>query len=263
MRVKRMIILENVHKHFQGDVHALHDINLRIKRGEFVFLTGHSGAGKSTLLKLLAMLVKPSTGQIWVDGKLLSSIPKRKIPFYRRRIGVIFQNPLLLDDYTVHENVAIPLIISGFSRHDIPRRVRAALDKVGLLKKEKAKPSHLSAGELQRLGIARAIVHKPLILLADEPTGDLDPALSLEIMQLFTRFQQVGVTVLIATHDAEILQKMPYRTLTLAHGNLIVDKPNGIILNTSNFEQQKAAISTDSSLSNPDFDLEVEQSLHG
>jgi cell division transport system ATP-binding protein len=216
-----MIKFEQVSKQFNNGTEALLDINFEVGQSELVFLSGHSGAGKSTLLKLIGMLEKPTSGRIFVAGQNLADIPTRKIPYYRRRIGMIFQNPLLLSQYTVYENVLIPLIVAGFDKNDMAKRVRAALDKVGLLKKEKLKASELSSGESQRVAIARAIVHKPILLLADEPTGNLDPALALEIMELFARFQQVGVTVLIATHDQGIIQKMPYRTLHLKQGKVI------------------------------------------
>lgn len=216
-----MIKFEQVSKQFNNGTEALLDVNFEVNQSELVFLSGHSGAGKSTLLRLIGMLEKPSSGQIVVAGQNLAHIPTRKIPYYRRRIGMIFQNPLLLAQYTVYENVLIPLIVAGFDKNDMAKRVRAALDKVGLLKKEKLKAAELSSGEAQRVAIARAIVHKPILLLADEPTGNLDPALALEIMQLFSRFQQVGVTVLIATHDQGIIQKMPYRTLHLKQGKVI------------------------------------------
>lgn len=216
-----MIKFEQVSKQFNNGTEALLDINFEVAQSELVFLSGHSGAGKSTLLRLMGMLEKPTSGRIFVAGQNLAQIPMRKIPYYRRRIGMIFQNPLLLAQYTVYENVLIPLIVAGFDKNDMAKRVRAALDKVGLLKKEKVKAAELSSGEAQRVAIARAIVHKPILLLADEPTGNLDPALALEIMQLFSRFQQVGVTVLIATHDQGIIQKMPYRTLHLKQGKVI------------------------------------------
>lgn len=216
-----MIKFEQVSKQFSNGTDALLDVNFEIASSELVFLSGHSGAGKSTLLKLIGLLEKPTSGKISVAEQNLASISSRNIPYYRRRIGMIFQNPLLLSQYTVYENVLIPLIVAGFDKQEMPKRVRAALDKVGLLKKEKRPASELSSGECQRVAIARAIVHKPLLLLADEPTGNLDPALSLEIMQLFSRFQQVGVTIVIATHDQHILQKMPYRRLHLNQGKLI------------------------------------------
>jgi cell division transport system ATP-binding protein len=217
-----MITLEQVNKRYPNGHEALSQISFQIESGEMVFLTGHSGAGKSTLLKLIALIDRPTSGQIHVGDKLLNAITPKQTAYYRRRIGIIFQNPKLLDNYTVFENVAIPLIIAGFSRFDIQRRVRAALDRVGLLSKEQLKPIYLSQGEQQRVGIARAVVHKPELLLADEPTGNLDPALSFEIMALFERFHQVGVTVLIATHDIDLLKRFSkHRTLHLEQGKLV------------------------------------------
>lgn len=217
-----MITLDQVDKRYPNGHEALSQISLEIDQGEMVFLTGHSGAGKSTLLKLIALIDRPSSGQILVGGKLLNAISPRQTAYYRRRIGIIFQNPKLLDNYTVFENVAIPLIIAGFNRFDIQRRVRAALDRVGLLSKENLKPIYLSQGEQQRVGIARAVVHKPELLLADEPTGNLDPTLAFEIMSLFERFHQVGVTVLIATHDIGLLKRFAkHRVLHLEQGKLV------------------------------------------
>jgi len=187
------------------------------------FLTGHSGAGKSTLLKLIALLERPSRGQVFVNGQNLAKIGRRRIPFFRRNIGIIFQDHQLLFDRTVFDNVALPLIIAGLPRREISKRVRASLDKVGLLKKEKVYPITLSGGEQQRVGIARAVVNKPPLLLADEPTGNLDPELSREIMRIFEDFSQVGVTVLIASHDLDLISQLPYRQLILKAGQLSSD----------------------------------------
>ncbi len=187
------------------------------------FLTGHSGAGKSTLLKLLMLMERPSQGQLFVNGQNLSRMGRRYIPYHRRQIGVVFQDHQLLFDRTVFDNVALPLQISGYSASEIGRRVRAALDKVGLLPLEKQNPITLSGGEQQRVGIARAVVNKPVLLLADEPTGNLDPALSAEIMTLFRQFNEVGVTVLIATHDIDLVRRLQQRVLTLGDGKLIHD----------------------------------------
>ena len=184
------------------------------------FLTGHSGAGKSTLLKLIMLMERPSGGQLRVNGKNLNRLHKSQIPYYRRRVGVVFQNHQLLFDRTVFDNVALPMQVSGAQHRDIERRVRAALDKVGLLNKEKLNPVQLSGGEQQRIGIARAVVHTPRILLADEPTGNLDPSLSAEIMTLFEDFRNVGVSVLVATHDIALISSMGERVLTLDHGRL-------------------------------------------
>ena len=185
------------------------------------FLTGHSGAGKSTLLKLIMLMERPTKGRIIVGGQNLERFPRRRIPYFRRHIGVVFQNHHLLFDRTVYDNVALPLEIAGVNPRDIGRRVRAALDKVGLLKKEKVKPVALSGGEQQRVGIARAVVNKPAVLLADEPTGNLDPDLSQDIMKLFRQFSQVGVTVLIASHNLALILPMKCRVLQLNQGQLV------------------------------------------
>ena len=215
-----MIHFDNISKRYPGGHQALGQINLRLPKGEMAFLTGHSGAGKSTLLKLIAMIERPSRGQIFLDGVNLNNISNKKVPYIRRNIGIIFQNHHLLYDRPVFDNVAMPLIIQGYRRQEIHKRVRAALNQVGLLNKEKVDPITLSGGEQQRVGIARAIVHKPLLLLADEPTGNLDPELSREIMQLFARFNQVGTTVLIASHDLDLIQEMGSPTISLVDGNI-------------------------------------------
>ena len=216
-----MIALENVSKRYPGGFEALNQVSLRIARGEMAFLTGHSGAGKSTLLKLIMLMERPNQGQVIVGGQNLNRIPKRQIPYYRRHVGVVFQNHHLLFDRTVFDNVALPLSIAGVSPRDIGRRVRAALDKVGLLKKERLYPIALSGGEQQRVGIARAIVNKPPLLLADEPTGNLDPELSADIMKLFEQLNQVGVTMLIASHDQALISHMRHRVIRLEQGRLL------------------------------------------
>lgn len=216
-----MIEFRQVTKRYDRDHTALRQVNFRLGRGELAFLTGHSGAGKSTLLKLIMVMERPSAGEVVVGGQVLNSLPRRQIPYIRRHVGVVFQNHQLLFDRTVFDNVAMPLEVMGASPRDVGRRVRAALDKVGLLKKEKMNPLQLSGGEQQRVGIARAVVNKPPLLLADEPTGNLDPELSADIMNLFAQFSQVGVTVLIASHDLALINEMDRRTLTLDHGNLI------------------------------------------
>lgn len=216
-----MLQFNNVGKRYPGGHEALSRITFQLGHGEMAFLTGHSGAGKSTLLKLIALIERPSNGQIIVNRKNLARIGRRGIPYLRREIGVIFQNHKLLYDRTVFDNVALPLVIAGHNHGEIQRRVRAALDKVGLLDREKQFPITLSGGEQQRVGIARAVVNKPPVLLADEPTGNLDPDLSHEIMNLFEQFNQVGVTVLIATHDIDLISTMRYRRIILEHGHLI------------------------------------------
>ncbi len=216
-----MIRFEDVHKRYPGGFEALRGVSFDIPRGEMLFLTGHSGAGKSTLLKLIMMMERPSSGQVVVDGQNLARLGRRGIPGLRRKVGVVFQNHQLLHDRSVFDNVALPLQIAGYHPREVGRRVRAALDKVGLLSRERAQPVTLSGGEQQRVGIARAVVNKPTLLLADEPTGNLDPGLSAEIMQLFEQFNQVGVTVLIASHDLALIARLPHRMLSLRQGELV------------------------------------------
>ena len=216
-----MIEFDRVSKRYDGGFEALKQVSFSIPRGEMAFLTGRSGAGKSTLLKLIMMMERPSSGDIAVNGHHLNRLPSGRIPQLRREIGVVFQNHQLLFDRSVFDNVALPLVILGYQPREIGRRVRAALDKVGLLSKEKNNPVTLSGGEQQRVGIARAVVHRPPILLADEPTGNLDPELATEIMRLFAEFNQVGVTVLIASHDLGLIARLPYRMLTLRDGEMV------------------------------------------
>ncbi|WP_028468494.1 cell division ATP-binding protein FtsE [Neptunomonas japonica] len=218
-----MIQFEHVSKHYDEGYDALKDVSFTLNTGELAFLTGHSGAGKSTLLKLVMLMEQPTAGHIQVGDQVLGKLSRHDIPFLRRSIGVVFQNHQLLFDRSVFENVALPLQICGYSPADAARRVRAALDKVGLLNREKMNPRALSSGEQQRVGIARAIVHKPKVLLADEPTGNLDPQLSEEIMRLFEQFNRVGTTVLIASHDLSLIRSMRHRMLTLKSGRLIAD----------------------------------------
>ena len=212
-----MIQFLNVAKQYH-QLTVLSNITFLMKPGEMVFLTGPSGAGKSTVLKLASQMEKPTRGHIQINQYHLSKLHKRHTPQLRRHLGIIHQNPQLIQNKTVFDNVALPLEIQGYHYPEMKRRVQAALDKVGLLSKEKCFPLSLSCGEQQRVGIARAIVHKPEILLADEPTGNLDPGLSLEILRLFEAFHAVGVTVLIATHDLSLIAQMPYRLLTLQNG---------------------------------------------
>ena len=215
-----MIQFSNVSKRYPGGHDALRQVSFHVEKGDMNFLLGHSGAGKSTLLRLITMIERPNSGQIVVDEQNLARISRRKIPMLRRKIGVIFQDHKLLYDRTVFDNVALPLIVAGAGRNDVNKRVRAALDKVGLLRKEKVYPITLSGGEQQRVGIARAVVNRPLVLLADEPTGNLDAELSDEIMDLFVEFNRVGVTVLVATHDLRQVQRLKRVVLHLAHGRL-------------------------------------------
>ncbi len=213
-----MIRFDKASKVYTGGGEALKQLDLHVPQGQMAFLTGHSGAGKSTLLRLIALMERQSSGQIIIDGQNLDRIGLTERPYYRRKIGFIFQDHRLLSDRTVFDNVALPLVIAGLPRTEIVRRVRAALDKVGLLNKEKRYPAMLSSGEQQRVGIARAVVHRPPLLLADEPTGNLDPDLSREIMTLFHQFNQVGVTVLIATHDLALISTLGHRIISLHEG---------------------------------------------
>ena len=216
-----MIRFDNVSKRYENGGDALRSLSFEVDRGEMVFLTGASGAGKSTLLRLIALIERPTRGQVIVDGRNVDRLKGRQIPRHRRQLGVVFQDNKLLLDRSAYDNVALPLVIAGVSDRDIPRRVRAALDQVGLLKKEKQTPRALSTGEQQRVGIARAVVSRPSLLIADEPTGNLDPWLSLEIMKLFSRFNEIGVTMLIATHDLNLLDRLQGRRMQLANGELV------------------------------------------
>lgn len=219
-----IITFEHVGKRYGGRFEALADLNFTIEPGEMVFLTGHSGAGKSSVLKLLTCLERPSRGRIEVGGRDLAAMRAARIPFYRRQIGVVFQDHQLLFDRNVFDNVAMPLVIQGMHPRDAARRVRAALDKVGLLHRERALPIELSGGEQQRVGIARAVVNKPALLLADEPTGNLDPQLSTDIMRLFEDFNRIGTTVLLASHDLALIARLRHRIMQLRDGRLISDR---------------------------------------
>lgn len=216
-----MIRFERVSKRYPNGREALRDVTLQIGAGEFVFLTGRSGAGKSSILKLIALLERATRGSVTVNGQDTGSLPARAIPAFRRRLGVVFQDHQLLMDRPVYDNVALPLIVSDTPFRDIDKRVRAALDQVGLLQYERALPLELSIGEQQRVGIARAVVARPTILIADEPTGNLDHALARDVMQLFKRFQEVGVTVLIATHDLTLVHEFGQREIHIADGQVI------------------------------------------
>jgi cell division transport system ATP-binding protein len=215
-----MISFSRVCKRYPGGLEALRNVSFGISAGEMVFITGPSGAGKSTALKLMAAIERASSGSVLVNGQNVGALSRRGIPFLRRNLGLIFQDQKLLFDRTVFENVLLPLNIVGYEAREAARRVRAALDKVGLLAKEKARPIALSGGEQQRLAIARAIVHRPAILLADEPTGNLDAAYAGELGELFRSFNQVGVTVVIATHDERFAARLKPRVITLKNGAL-------------------------------------------
>ncbi|MBN1237543.1 MAG: cell division ATP-binding protein FtsE [Gammaproteobacteria bacterium] len=222
-----MIRFEHVHKRYPNGKDALRGISFSLERGEMAFLTGPSGAGKSTLLKLITLIEKPSRGTVLVNNQNTSRVSRRRIPRFRQRIGVVFQDHKLLYDRSVFDNVALPLVIGGLGPREIARRVRAALDQVGLLGRERHAPITLSTGEQQRVGIARAVASRPDVVVADEPTGNLDPELSLEIMRLFERFNEVGVTMLIATHDLDLISRMSHRRLRIVDGQVAADVPAG------------------------------------
>jgi len=224
-----LIRIEDVTKRFPGGHDALKGLSLNVEKGEMVFVTGHSGAGKSTLLRLIALIDRPTNGQVIVDGQNLRHVTRRKIPAYRRQIGMVFQDHKLLYDRPVFDNVALPLVIAGVGHRDAARKVRAALDQVSLLNKEKQFPETLSSGEQQRVGIARAIVSRPKLLIADEPTSNLDPDLSLEVMRIFRRFNEVGVTLLIASHDIALIDQLGCRRIALANGSLQVEEEEDVV----------------------------------
>ncbi len=215
-----MIRFDGVSKRYEGGHDALRQVSFELADKEMAFLTGHSGAGKSTLLKLIAMIERPTRGSILINDRNTAKIGRWRVPYFRREIGIVFQNNRLLMDRTVFDNVSLPLVVSGVQHRELGRRVRAALDKVGLLDREKKYPITLSGGEQQRVGIARAVVNKPPLLIADEPTGNLDDALSTEIIDLLADFNHHGVTVLIATHDLQQVRRLGCRTLNLVNGQL-------------------------------------------
>ena len=216
-----MILFERVTKRYPNGREALSGASFQVDTGEMVFLTGRSGAGKSTVLKLMALLERPTRGTVIVGGKNLGTLSSGRIPAYRRTLGVVFQEHRLLSDRPVFDNVALPLIVAGASYRDTGKRVRAALDQVGLLDKERLLPNELSVGEQQRVGIARAVVGRPAVLIADEPTGNLDPGLALEVMRIFKRFQDAGVTVVVATHDLHVVHDFNQRNIVLADGAVV------------------------------------------
>ena len=215
-----MIRFDRVSKRYPNGRDALREVSLQVEPGEFVFLTGRSGAGKSSILKLVGLLERPTRGTVTVNGQDTASLPARAIPAYRRRLGMVFQDHQLLMDRPVYDNVALPLVVADAPFRDIDKRVRAALDQVGLLEQVRALPSELSVGEQQRVGIARAVVGKPVVLIADEPTGNLDRGLALDVMRLFRRFQVVGVTVLVATHDLSLVEEFGQRSIHIDDGKV-------------------------------------------
>lgn len=222
------IEFQRVTRRFDNGQEALKELSVSFAAGSMTFLTGHSGAGKSTFLKLLLCLDRPTRGQILVNGVNVGQLPARRLAYYRQHLGAVFQDHHLLAERTVYDNVALPLRVTGYRERDVARRVRAALTRVGLLSKEHLFPRYLSTGEQQRVGIARAVVSRPKILLADEPTGNLDPELSRDIMQLFEQFQQIGTTVIVASHDRDLIESMGMRIIELAHGSMVGDLPGAV-----------------------------------
>jgi cell division transport system ATP-binding protein len=219
-----MISFDNVAKRYPNGREALAGVSFQLEPGEFVFLTGRSGAGKSSVLKLIALLERPSRGTVTVNGQNTGKLKSGKIPAFRRAIGVVFQDHKLLVDRPIYDNVALPLIVAGTPLKEVDRRVRAALDQVGLLGRERSSPLELSVGEQQRVGIARAVISKPQLLIADEPTGNLDPALAVDVMKVFKRFQEVGVTVIIASHDPHLVDQFGQREIVLDAGRIASDQ---------------------------------------
>jgi cell division transport system ATP-binding protein len=219
-----MIRFDQVFKRYPNGREALAGVSFNIESGALTFLTGHSGAGKSSILKLIALIERPSRGQVIVNSQNTSGVKPRGIAHFRRQIGVVFQDHKLLHDRPVADNVALPLVIAGVPRREIDKRVRAALDQVGLLGREKSLPLELSTGEQQRVGIARAVVAKPMLLIADEPTGNLDPELALEVMKLFKRFSEVGVTVVVASHDVHLIDQVGARRIVLSAGRVVSEE---------------------------------------
>jgi len=216
-----MIRFDQVFKRYPNGREALAGVTFNIESGALTFLTGHSGAGKSSILKLIALIERPTRGRVYVNSQNTSGVKPRGIPHFRRQLGVVFQDHKLLHDRPVADNVALPLVIAGLPKREIDKRVRAALDQVGLLGREKSLPLELSTGEQQRVGIARAVVAKPTLLIADEPTGNLDPELALEVMKLFKRFSEVGVTVVVASHDVHLIDQVGARRIVLSAGRVV------------------------------------------
>lgn len=215
-----MLEFRDVGCRYPGGGEVLRELNFSLERGEMLFLTGPSGAGKSTVLRLAALQLRATRGQVLMNGQDLARIRPGKVPAHRRDLGLIFQDFQLLHDRSVFDNVALPLVIRGIAHTDVGRRVRAALDAVGLLHREGALPRTLSGGEQQRVGIARAIVARPQLILADEPTGNLDPRMALDVMRLFERFNEAGVSLLIATHAIDLIQRLGHRMIHLEHGQV-------------------------------------------
>ena len=216
-----MIVASNLTKRYPGGYEAVKDVSFEIAAGQMIFISGHSGAGKSTLVKLIASIERPTSGSLVVNGQNLSALRRSAIPYIRRHLGMIFQDQKLLFDRSALDNVLLPLQIAGMPHREAVRRAQAALDKVGLLAREKAQPIALSGGEQQRLAIARAVVNRPTVLLADEPTGNLDAETAAVILKIFSDFHQVGVTVVVATHDQGWIERYHPNVLRLDHGRLV------------------------------------------
>lgn len=218
-----LLRFDTVSKRYAGGHEALTDVSFAVEPGEMLFVTGHSGAGKSTLLKLIHLTERPSHGAVLMEDRNLARLHGRRVALQRRRVGVVFQDHRLLLDRSVYENVAMPLVIAGVPRAEIALRVRRVLEKVGLAERERARPMQLSTGEQQRVGIARAVVVQPPLLVADEPTGNLDPQLAIDIMELFAALPALGTTVLVASHDLSLVKRMRKRVLVLDHGRMVDD----------------------------------------
>lgn len=216
-----MISFSSVSKRYPGGQEALKSVSFSIGQGEFAFIAGHSGAGKSTLLKLIPAIERPSSGAVLVNGQNVGALKRSALPYLRRNLGLVFQDQKLLYDRSVFQNVMLPLAFGDLSRRDAERRARAALEKVGLAARERANPIQLSGGEQQRLAIARAVVNRPAVLIADEPTANLDAAAAAGVLEIFASFHQVGVTVLVATHDEALIERFAQRVLRLAAGNVV------------------------------------------
>jgi cell division transport system ATP-binding protein len=215
-----LISFSAVAKRYPGGQEALRDVSFSLAQGEFAFLAGHSGAGKSTLLKLIPAIERPSSGTVLVNGQNVGALKKAAVPFLRRNLGLVFQDQKLLYDRSVFDNVMLPLAFGELGGREAARRARAALEKVGLLARERANPVQLSGGEQQRLAIARAVVNRPALLIADEPTANLDAASAVSVLEIFAAFNQVGVTVLVATHDEALITRFARRVLRLANGHI-------------------------------------------
>lgn len=223
-----MIKFEHVTKKFPGGQHALRDVNVEIEQGEFVYVLGHSGAGKSTFLKMILLETRPSSGRVIINGEDFTKLKKRDIPYRRRQMGVVFQDFRLIDSMTVYENVAFAMRVTNISEKEIKKRVPYVLDLVRLSDKKDQYPRQLSGGEQQRVAMARAVVHSPKLIIADEPTGNIDPELSFEMMELLSAINSVGITVIVVTHEHELVSRFKQRVIMLDHGEVVSDNPHGV-----------------------------------